>query len=142
MGKTTGFLEYTRALPLATHPAERVGHWREFHKSLNENEITQQAARCMNCGTPFCHVGESHDGVAVGCPINNVIPAWNDLVYRGRWKEAYTTLALTNNFPEFTSRVCPAPCESSCVLGINDDPVMIKEIEYQIIERAFLDSYL
>jgi glutamate synthase (NADPH/NADH) small chain len=137
MGKTTGFLEFKRVLPLAADPGHRVSNWNEFHRSLDDREIEQQAARCMNCGTPFCHVGESHDGVAIGCPVRNVIPTWNDLVYRGRWKEAFATLALTNNFPEFTSRVCPAPCESSCVLGINDDPVAIKEIEYEIIERAF-----
>lgn len=142
MGKTTGFLEYRRALPLAIHPAGRIAHWKEFHEGLDESTIGNQAARCMNCGTPFCHAGELHNGTTTGCPIRNVIPAWNDLVYQGKWKEAYATLALTNNFPEFTSRVCPAPCESSCVLGINDDPVMIKEIEYQIIERAFLERYI
>ena len=137
MGKTTGFLEFKRVLPLAVDPSLRISNWNEFHRSCGDREIEQQAARCMNCGTPFCHVGESHDGVAIGCPVRNVIPTWNDLVYRGRWKEAFATLALTNNFPEFTSRVCPAPCESSCVLGINDDPVAIKEIEYEIIELAF-----
>jgi glutamate synthase (NADPH/NADH) small chain len=143
MGKTTGFLEYMCAIvPLAIHPAQRVLHWREFHEALGDAEMGHQAARCMNCGTPFCHAGELHDGTATGCPIRNVIPAWNDLVYRGQWREAYKRLAMTNNFPEFTGRVCPAPCEASCVLGINEDPVMIKEIEYQIIERAFLEGHI
>jgi glutamate synthase (NADPH) small chain len=143
MGKTTGFLEHKRTLPVLRDPAHRVGDWDEFHLPLPPDELKSQAARCMNCGVPFCHVGQSAEtGVAVGCPIHNLIPDWNDLVYRGRWFEAYKLLAQTNNFPEFTGRVCPAPCESSCVLGINEEPVMIKEIEQAIIDRAFDEGWV
>src|SRR5207253_10534179 len=99
-------------------------------------------ARCMNCGIPFCHTGTILEGITTGCPLHNLIPEWNDLVYRGQWREAYKRLALTNNFPEFTGRVCPAPCESSCVLGINEEPVMIKEIEVSIIDRAFAEGWV
>ncbi|MEQ1763765.1 MAG: glutamate synthase subunit beta [Pyrinomonadaceae bacterium] len=137
MGKTTGFIEYRRSLPILRPSSERLSDWSEFHAPLDAEEISTQAARCMNCGTPFCHVGESFDGVTKGCPLHNLIPEWNDLVYLGRHEQAYERLIATNNFPEFTGRVCPAPCESSCILGINDDPVMIKEIEVAIIDRAF-----
>ena len=142
MGKTTGFIEYSRSLPVLHHPKERVAHWDEFHAHLPETELKNQGARCMNCGIPFCHTGDVIEGATTGCPLHNLIPEWNDLVYRGKWREAYKRLTLTNNFPEFTGRVCPAPCESSCVLGINEEPVMIKEIEVSIIDRAFEEGWV
>lgn len=142
MGKTTGFIEYERGLPILRSPAERIGNWDEFHTPLPEDELIKQGARCMNCGTPFCHTGITIDAVTTGCPLNNLIPEWNDLVYRGKHQEAYRRLAVTNNFPEFTGRVCPAPCESSCVLAINNDPVMIKEIELSIIDRGFEEGWV
>ena len=137
MGKTTGFMEYTRTLPAARPPAERVFDWQEFHEHLSETRLREQGARCMDCGVPFCHTGQVINGAASGCPINNLIPEWNDLVYRGHWREALDRLHQTNNFPEFTGRVCPAPCEGSCVLGINDSPVTIKSIEQAIIDKGF-----
>ena len=137
MGKPTGFLEYPRELPLAAPPAERVHNWREFHGHADVGLLQKQGARCMDCGVPFCHTGALLAGMASGCPINNLIPEWNDLVYRGLWKEALDRLHKTNNFPEFTGRVCPAPCEAACTLNINDDPVTIKSIEQAIkIGRA------
>lgn len=137
MGKVTGFIEYSRTLPILGEARSRVQNWEEFHTHLPEGELKKQGARCMNCGIPFCHTGATFEGASVGCPLSNLIPEWNDLVYRGQWHEAYKRLALTNNFPEFTGRVCPAPCESSCVLGINEEPVMIKEIEVSIVDKAF-----
>jgi glutamate synthase (NADPH/NADH) small chain len=137
MGKPTGFMEYTRTLPVARPPAERVFDWQEFHEHLPESRLREQGARCMDCGVPFCHTGQIINGSASGCPINNLIPEWNDLVYRGRWREALDRLHQTNNFPEFTGRVCPAPCEGACVLGINDAPVTIKSIEQAIIDKGF-----
>src|SRR5882762_2583420 len=137
MGKTTGFMEYTRTLPASRPPAERVFDWQEFHEHMPESHLREQGARCMDCGVPFCHTGQIINGAASGCPINNLIPEWNDLVYRGRWREALDRLLQTNNFPEFTGRVCPAPCEGSCVLGINDAPVTIKSIEQAIIDKGF-----
>ncbi|MCC6849973.1 MAG: glutamate synthase subunit beta [Deltaproteobacteria bacterium] len=128
MGKITGFLEIARELPPRRPVAERLKDWRELEGKLPEDTLRQQGARCMDCGIPFCHKG---------CPLGNIIPDWNDLVYRGRWKEAIDRLHSTNNFPDFTGRVCPAPCEEACVLRINDDPVTIKQIEKQIIEHAF-----
>ena len=142
MGKTTGFIEYQRTLPILTEPSARVKNWNEFHSPLPDKELRIQGARCMNCGIPFCHAGETTNGLTKGCPLHNLIPEWNDLVFRGHWKEAFYRLALTNNFPEFTGRVCPAPCESSCVLGISEEPVMIKEIEAAIIERAFEEKWI
>src|SRR5690242_20586004 len=130
MGKITGFLEFTRELPEKEDPKERVNHFHEFEKEFSPEKLNQQAARCMNCGTPFCH---SH----TGCPLGNVIPGFNDAVYRKDWEEAYQILSSTNNFPEFTGRICPAPCESSCVLGINQPPVTIKNVEVSIIDEAF-----
>jgi glutamate synthase (NADPH) small chain len=128
MGKPTGFLEFTRELPGKTAPQERVQNYNEFVEKYSETKLNQQSARCMNCGVPFCHSG---------CPLGNVIPEFNDAVYHKDWQEAYEILTSTNNFPEFTGRICPAPCESACVLGINQPPVAIEEIERHIIEIAF-----
>src|SRR5436190_10244871 len=142
MGKPTGFIEYLRELPL-DHPAlKRIQDWNEFHYHMEEAKMREQAARCMDCGIPFCHTGTLLSGMASGCPINNLIPEWNDLVYRGLWQEALQRLHKTNNFPEFTGRVCPAPCEGSCVLGINDPPVTIKNIECAIIDRGFEEGWV
>ena len=129
MGKPTGFMEFERELPEDRSPLERVKDWHEFHEHFPEAKLQQQGARCMDCGIPFCHTGQLISGMASGCPINNLIPEWNDLVYRGLWREALERLHKTNNFPEFTGRVCPAPCEGSCVLGLNELPVTIKNIE-------------
>ena len=137
MGKPTGFLEFQRELPRSRPPAERLHDWLEFHDHMDEEKLGQQGARCMDCGVPFCHTGTLLDGMATGCPINNLIPEWNDLVYRGLWREALERLLMTNNFPEFTGRVCPAPCEGSCVLGISEPPVTIKSIECAIIDKGF-----
>ncbi|HEY7330312.1 MAG TPA: glutamate synthase subunit beta [Gemmataceae bacterium] len=142
MGKPTGFLEYPRELPLAQPPAERIQNWAEFHEHSDENKLRTQGARCMDCGVPFCHTGALIEGMAAGCPINNLIPEWNDLVYRGLWREAIERLHKTNNFPEFTGRVCPAPCEGSCVLGINEPPVTIKSIECAIVDKAFEEGWI
>jgi glutamate synthase (NADPH) small chain len=142
MGKTTGFIEYSRSLPILQSPQTRIANWDEFHAHLPESELKKQGARCMNCGIPFCHTGATFEGANVGCPLGNLIPEWNDFIYRGKWFEAYKSLASTNNFPEFTGRVCPAPCESSCVLGINEEPVMIKEIEVSIIDKAFENGWI
>ena len=128
MGKPTGFLEFTRELPGKRSPEERVKDYGEFVESYSKETLNHQAARCMNCGVPFCHSG---------CPLGNVIPEFNDAVYNKNWKDAYEILTSTNNFPEFTGRICPAPCESACVLGINQPPVAIEEIERHIIEIAF-----
>lgn len=142
MGKPTGFMEYERELPPDRQPDERVHDWMEFHYHLSEEKLRAQGARCMNCGVPFCHTGTLLNGMASGCPVNNLIPEWNDLVYRGLWKQASERLHKTNNFPEFTGRVCPAPCEGSCVLGLNAPPVTIKNIEYEIAERAFAEGWI
>lgn len=133
MGKPTGFLEYTRQLPNKEKAENRLQHYREFVQRYDEPQLNTQAARCMNCGVPFCHNG---------CPLGNVIPEFNDAVYRSDWQEAYDILSSTNNFPEFTGRICPAPCESACVLGINQPPVAIEEIEKHIIEIAFEKGYV
>jgi glutamate synthase (NADPH) small chain len=137
MGKPTGFMEYARSVSMVRPALERVADWREFHGHSDDAELQKQGARCMDCGVPFCHTGNVLAGAASGCPINNLIPEWNDLVYRGRWREAFDRLSKTNDFPEFTGRVCPAPCEGSCVLGVNDNPVTIKRIEQAIIDHAF-----
>ncbi|MFN5010104.1 MAG: glutamate synthase subunit beta [Gammaproteobacteria bacterium] len=142
MGKPTGFIEYLRETPLDRSPKERVRDWKEFHHHLDERSLRNQAARCMDCGVPFCHTGKLMSGGASGCPVNNLIPEWNDLVFRGLWREALDRLHKTNNFPEFTGRVCPAPCEGSCVLGINAPPVTIKNIENTIIERGFAEGWV
>jgi len=137
MGKPTGFLEYLRELPLDRSALKRIHDWNEFHEHMDDKKLREQGARCMDCGIPFCHSGTLVSGMASGCPINNLIPEWNDLVYRGLWREALDRLHKTNNFPEFTGRVCPAPCEGSCVLGINAPPVTIKNIECTIIDHAW-----
>jgi len=142
MGKPTGFMEYPRELPLDRSPRERVHNWEEFHDHSDDAMLRKQGARCMDCGVPFCHTGTLLEGMASGCPINNLIPEWNDLVYRGLWKEALERLLKTNNFPEFTGRVCPAPCEGSCVLGIAEPPVTIKNIENSIIDKGFEEGWL
>jgi glutamate synthase (NADPH) small chain len=133
MGKITGFLEIPRELPRRRPIEERLKDWRELEGKLPEDKLRQQGARCMDCGIPFCHKG---------CPLGNIIPDWNDLIYRGRWKDAIQRLHSTNNFPEFTGRVCPAPCEEACVLNINDSPVTIKQIEKQIIDHAFAEGWV
>ncbi len=133
VGKVTGFLEYKRQTPLRRPVAERVQDYFEIYLDFPGEALQAQGARCMDCGIPFCHTG---------CPLNNIIPDWNDLVYRGRWREALQALHATNNFPEFTGRVCPAPCESACVLGINSDPVTIKNIEQAIIDRGFQEGWV
>ncbi|MCW5222110.1 glutamate synthase subunit beta [Verminephrobacter aporrectodeae subsp. tuberculatae] len=133
MGKTTGFMEYARVEEGYTPVAERLGHYKEFVIGLDEDQSRQQGARCMDCGTPFC----SH-----GCPVNNVIPDFNDLVYHADWKNASEVLHSTNNFPEFTGRICPAPCEAACVLNVNADPVGIKSIEHAIIDRAWQEGWV
>src|SRR5204862_2557203 len=142
MGKPTGFIEYLRELPADRAPLERIRDWGEFHLHLPEDKLRTQGARCMDCGIPFCHTGTLISGMASGCPINNLIPEWNDLVYRGRWKEALERLHKTNNFPDFTGRVCPAPCEGSCVLGINNPPVTIKNIECSIIDHGWENGWV
>jgi len=128
MGKVTGFLEFARLNEAAEQPQERLKHWHEFLNHLTDEAAGVQGARCMDCGTPFC---------MSGCPVNNIIPDWNDLVYRQDWQRALDTLHSTNNFPEFTGRVCPAPCEAACTLNINNDPVGIKSIEHAIIDKGW-----
>jgi len=142
MGKPTGFLDYTRELPLDRDAVKRILDWNEFHEHMPEAALKNQAARCMDCGIPFCHTGQLVSGMASGCPINNLIPEWNDLVFRGLWREALERLHKTNNFPEFTGRVCPAPCEGSCVLGITSPPVTIKNIEVSIIDKGWEEGWV
>ncbi|MBI2089830.1 MAG: glutamate synthase subunit beta [Deltaproteobacteria bacterium] len=142
MGKPTGFMEFQRELPPDRSPLERLNDWQEFHDHFPESKLREQGGRCMDCGIPFCHTGTLIGGMASGCPINNLIPEWNDLVYRGLWKEALERLHKTNNFPEFTGRVCPAPCEGSCVLGIDELPVTIKNIECTIIDKGFAEGWV
>ena len=137
MGKPTGFLEFQRELPADRSPLTRIADWREIHLHQSEADLMKQGARCMDCGIPFCHTGQLVSGMASGCPIHNLIPEWNDLVYRGLWREALDRLHKTNNFPEFTGRVCPAPCEGSCVLGKSDPAVTIKNIEVSIIDHGW-----
>jgi len=137
MGKPTGFIDYLRELPLDRQALQRLKDWDEFHLPFEDRKLQEQAARCMDCGTPFCHSGSLINGMASGCPINNLIPEWNDLVYRGLWREALARLHKTNNFPEFTGRVCPAPCEGSCNAGLVASPVTIKEIERTIIDKGW-----
>jgi glutamate synthase (NADPH) small chain len=133
MGKTSGFLEYAREVPERRPATERINDWFEIYNPFPEDKIRLQGARCMDCGIPFCHTG---------CPVTNIIPDWNDLVWRGRWREASRVLHSTNNFPEFTGRICPAPCEAACVLGINEPPVTIKNIEKTIVDRAWEEGWV
>lgn len=142
MGKPTGFIEFLRELPSELNPLDRIGNWDEFHLHMEEDKLQTQASRCMDCGTPFCHTGTLISGMASGCPVNNLIPEWNDLVYRGLWHEALDRLHKTNNFPEFTGRVCPAPCEGSCVLGITNPPVTIKNIENTIADKGWDEGWI
>ncbi len=136
MGKVTGFLEFEREDRDYQPVSERIKHWHEFVLPLPEDELRKQAARCMDCGVPYCHGTSRITGQPTGCPVNNQIPDWNDLVYRGKWDEAARNLHSTNNFPDFTGRVCPAPCEASCTLNIEENPVTIKTIECEIADRA------
>ena len=133
MGKPTGFIEIQRKKHPTRPVDERVHDWREVYLPSANGDLMEQGARCMDCGIPFCHQG---------CPLGNLIPDWNDLVYRDKWRTAIDRLHATNNFPEFTGRLCPAPCEGSCVLGINDDPVTIKDIEVSIIDRAYAEGWV
>lgn len=142
MGKPTGFLEIQRKDIEDIKPLERINNWNEFHKPVLNTEIQSQASRCMDCGVPFCHNGAMLPSGASGCPVYNLIPDWNDMLYKGYWDEALKLLLKTNNFPEFTGRVCPAPCEGACVLGINEPPVTIKNHEYAIIEHAFKNGWI
>ena len=142
MAKPTGFLEFKREAAGERPYTERIHDWEPIHLHLPEERLNQQAARCMDCGIPFCHKGNILNGMTSGCPINNLIPEWNDLVYRGLWREAYERLSRTNNFPEFTGLVCPAPCEAACTLGIHDPAVTIKQIEFAIIERAYEEGWV
>jgi glutamate synthase (NADPH/NADH) small chain len=128
VGDTTGFLKHGRELPRRRPVAVRITDWREVYEPSDDAVTRTQASRCMDCGIPFCHNG---------CPLGNLIPEWNDLVYRDRWQDAIDRLHATNNFPEFTGRLCPAPCEASCVLGISQDPVTIEQVEKEIVERAW-----
>src|SRR6476620_6326978 len=133
MGKITGFIEFKRAKQPYRPVAERLRDWNQVMRPYPEDELKKQGARCMDCGIPFCHQG---------CPLGNIIPDWNDLTYRNRWRDALERLHATNNFPEFTGRLCPAPGEASCVLGINQDPVTIKQIEQNIIDHAFSEGWV
>ncbi len=142
MGKPTGFKEYPRRTYRERDPLVRLGDWNEFTEPLPREELRRQGARCMDCGIPFCHTGDLLAGMASGCPIHNLIPEWNDLVYHDDWKAALDRLHQTNNFPEFTGRVCPAPCEGSCTLGINEPAVAIKSIEKAIIDRGFEEGWV
>jgi glutamate synthase (NADPH/NADH) small chain len=142
MGKPTGFIEYLREIPVDRPPLERVRDWNEFHHHMEEKKLRTQGARCMDCGIPFCHTGKLISGMAAGCPVHNLIPEWNDLVFRGLWHEALDRLHKTNNFPEFTGRVCPAPCEGSCTLGIISPPVAIKTIECAITDKGWEEGWV
>ena len=141
MGKSTGFLEYERKAGRGKAPEDRIKNWNEFHASLSEEEQRRQGARCMDCGVPFCQSGMMIGGMVSGCPLHNLVPEWNDLVYTGNWKQAYNRLKKTNSFPEFTSRVCPAPCEAACTCSLYGDAVTIKENERAIIEKAYSSGY-
>ncbi len=133
MARPTGFMEFPREIWERRPVAERVNDWFEIYRDLPDEKLRQQCARCMDCGVPFCHTG---------CPVNNIIPDWNELVYENRWEEAVRRLHATNNFPEFTGRICPAPCEAACVLGINQPPVTIKQIEKAIADRGFAEGWV
>lgn len=141
MGKPTGFIDYERQDKCAETPKSRIRHFQEFHIPLSKEEQERQGARCMSCGVPFCQSGQMIMGMASGCPLHNLVPEWNDLIYHGNWEEAYLRLKKTNNFPEFTSRVCPALCEAACTCGLNGDAVSTKANEYGIIENAYEKGY-
>ena len=141
MGKPTGFMEYQRQLPADREPLERIKDWNEFHHYMSEAELQSQGARCMDCGVPFCHTGTMINGMVSGCPLHNLTPEWNDLVYRGLWKEAWMRLRKTSNFPEFTGRVCPAPCEGACTAGMATSPATIRNIECSIINKAYEEGW-
>ena len=141
MGKATGFMDYARQDKTAEQPLERIRHFNEFHTPLSKEEQELQGARCMDCGVPFCQSGKNLMGMASGCPLHNLVPEWNDLIYNGNWEEAYYRLVKTNNFPEFTSRVCPALCEKACTCGLNQEAVATKSNEYAIIENAYEKGY-
>lgn len=142
MGKPTGFLEFDRSLPEDRPAKERIKDFDEFHTHFDVEELKCQGARCMDCGIPFCHAGMTIGRTSIGCPLNNLIPEWNDLVYNGKYEEAYQRLMLTNNFPEFTGRVCPALCEGSCTLGMNEKPVTIRNIEVHIIDKMYEEGII
>lgn len=142
MGKPTGFIEYKRQNAQYRDPLERIQDWKEISNLLPESSLRQQASRCMDCGVPFCQNGSHIGGMSTGCPIFNLIPEWNELVYRGDWKEAYERLTKTNPFPEFTGRACPAPCEAGCVASLYESSVTIKNIEWAIIEKAFEEGWV
>ena len=133
MGKATGFMELDRVERTYEPAEDRIKHFREFLIPLDPKEVSKQGARCMDCGIPYCHQG---------CPVNNLIPDWNDMVYNNRWKEALDLLHSTNNFPEFTGRICPAPCEASCTLNITDNPVAIKTIECSVVDRGWEEGWI
>ena len=135
MGKPTGFLDHERRPIPDRLPTERVKDWKEIHEDFEEEKVRVQGSRCMDCGTPFCQT-------ETGCPVNNLIPEWNNLVYEGQWKDAIDRLHKTNNFPEFTGRVCPAPCEGACVAGLVDSPVTIKNLEYAIVDKAWEEGHI
>ena len=141
MGKPTGFMEYERETSKAVQPGQRIKNFNEFHEHLSMEKQRLQGARCMECGVPFCQSGMTLCGMTSGCPLHNLVPEWNDLVYTGNWEQAYNRLKKTNNFPEFTSRVCPALCEAACTCGLNGEPVASKENEYAIIENAYEKGY-
>ena len=142
MGKPTGFIEFNREIPLNRSPLQRTKDWKEFHDHLPSRKLEEQGGRCMDCGVPFCHSGDLLNGATAGCPVHNLIPEWNDLIYRGLWKEALERLHKTNNFPEFTGRICPAPCEESCVLGIIEPPVTIKNNECAIVDKGWDEGWI
>jgi glutamate synthase (NADPH/NADH) small chain len=141
MGKPTGFMEYDRVVSKSVSPEKRIKNFNEFHEHLTMEEQQKQGARCMDCGVPFCQYGHDICGMTSGCPLHNLVPEWNDLVYHGNWQQAYNRLHKTNNFPEFTSRVCPALCEKACTCGIDGEPVAVQENEYAIIENAYARGY-
>jgi len=142
MGKPTGFMEFKRQYARERDPKARIRDWRDLYTPLPDEKLQEQGARCMDCAVPFCQTGENIAGLTSGCPVHNLIPEWNDLVYKGQWKEALDRLLLTNNFPEFTGRACPAPCEGSCVAALYDSPVAIKTIERAIIDKGFEEGWM
>lgn len=142
MGNPRGFLDFQRVELIKLEPEERIKNYREFSELPSKKEQERQGGRCMNCGVPFCQVGKIEQKKEIGCPLKNLIPEWNDLIYKGLWEESYRRLSLTNPFPEFTGRVCPAPCEDSCVCAINGKSVTIKNNELAIIENAYKENLI